>query len=226
MRKRTIMICEKDLIQAVAGTLFRQAPNCQPRKAEIIMTKVRDSFREKAQNSNEWYTITIEETEYRNFISNLLLSIKEVEELNLSQIEYENGVSVDDENRSKYKFTSAYDVETPESWKSDFIDLDAFVDNVCRFLDMIYFYNIDCFLCKYNDGKFDSEECKTCNINENHKCRYESSREPKGVYTFSCKYNCYKNYQICCEECKKKDECDKKCESSSDTCGLTLHKNI
>lgn len=58
------------------------------------------------------------------------MGIPEFVELNLSQVEFEKGISVNDETWPKFAFTSRYDVNTPESWKNDFIDLDAFIGNV------------------------------------------------------------------------------------------------
>ena len=60
MRKETIRVSETDLMFVIAGQLFDQAPNRQPRKSEIIMQKVRDSFRKIADNHNERYTFCVE----------------------------------------------------------------------------------------------------------------------------------------------------------------------
>ena len=56
MRKEVFCLYERDLMKTVGGQLFDQAPNREPRKAETIMRKLRDSFREKAYNDNEWYS--------------------------------------------------------------------------------------------------------------------------------------------------------------------------
>ena len=50
IRDEKISISERQLMYAIGGQLFDQAPNRQPRKAEIIMAKVRDKFREEAYN--------------------------------------------------------------------------------------------------------------------------------------------------------------------------------
>lgn len=55
MRKQTVSISETNLIFTVAGQLYSQAPNRQPRKADIIMQKFRDAFREIAVSCNEEY---------------------------------------------------------------------------------------------------------------------------------------------------------------------------
>ena len=232
MRKETIMISERDLMFVIAGQLFDQAPNRQPRKAEIIMQKVRDAFRSQAVNDNEFYSIRIENEKVYDWIKDLLFSIPEFQELNLSQIEFEKGVSVDDESRPKFSFTTAYDKYDSESWKTDFIDLDAFVGNVNRSLYMIKNAEEDCFFCIYQDesnssvlAAGNSDKCKNCCVNPDLKNNYTENRRPRGQHTFSCKYDCYKGFYICCEECTLKETCDHKCDSSSNDCGLTMFKD-
>ena len=233
MREATILVSERNLLFVIAGQLFDQAPNRQPRKAEIIMKKVRDAFRadKRCNNDNEWYSIRLPEKEVYQFIKDMMFSIPEFQELNLSQIEYENGVSVDDENRAKYSFVTRYDKYDSESWKSDFVDLDAFVRNVECVFWVIYDNEQICFGCVNQpintDSALacgDSEKCKSCSVNPNHTNNYESRRFPKGRYTFACKYDCYKSRCICCEECDDKDSCMYKCDSKSNECGLAINR--
>lgn len=233
MREATILVSERNLLFVIAGQLFDQAPNRQPRKAEIIMKKVRDAFRadKRCNNDSEWYSIRLPEKEVYQFIKDMMFSIPEFQELNLSQIEYENGVSVDDENRAKYSFVTRYDKYDSESWKSDFVDLDAFVRNVECVFWVIYDNEQICFGCVNQpintDSALacgDSEKCKSCSVNPNHTNNYESRRFPKGRYTFACKYDCYKSRCICCEECDDKDSCIYKCDSKSNECGLAINR--
>lgn len=219
MRKETISLCESDLMFVVGGLLFRQAPNGQPRKAEIIMKRVRDTFRERAFNDNEWYTVHVPIDGINDYIEKLMFSIPEFEELNLSQLEYNNGVKVNDENRFKYSFSSAYDIYDKDSWKSDFIDLDAFVRNVVIELIDRMESKDDCFCC-VNDR---SSACKVCINNPKYKNNYECCRNPKGKHKFACKYDCYRNYYICCEECNHKETCEHKCDSNSSECGQAIN---
>ena len=221
MRKESIIIYERQLMRVVAGLLYEMAPNRQPRKSEIIMSKLRDKFREIAYNENETYTLEMERDKFKTFIKDLLFSIPEFNELNLSQNEYENNIDVNDENRAKFKVITAFDVETRDSWKTDFIDLDAFVGNCVYLIYKSDEESKECFLCMHSTIE-DNDICLNCSLNNNLVNKYESSRKPKGRFTFSCKYNCYRSFQICCEECQYKKECDKKCESCSSTCGLTI----
>ena len=59
---------------------------------------------------------------------------------------------MDDENRAKYSIITAYDIYDSESWKDDFIDLDAFARNVDRKLSYIEEMDYDCFFM-YTSGQ-------------------------------------------------------------------------
>lgn len=231
MRKETITIYERDLMFVIGGQLFDQAPNRQPRKAEEIMRCVQSNFRNDVRcvNDKEFYTIRIEKDKVYEFMESILMSIPAFHELNLSQIEYEKGTKVDDESRAKFSFVTRYDKYDSESWKSDFVDLDAFIHNVTRKFWIFQDADEDCFLCIHQPkdsestlGCGDSEECKNCKVRA-LKNNYECLREPKGEHKFACKYDCYKNYYICCEECKEREKCEHKCDGKSDSCGNAIN---
>lgn len=160
----------------------------------------------------------------------MLFAIPEFQELNLTQIEYDNGVSVDDDSRPEFSFNTAYDKYESESWKNDFVDLNAFVRNVVNRYWTFYDGEQDCFLCIHQDKNNrsstldcgNSDVCKQCIINPNLKNNFEWERKPRGQYTFACEYNCFKNKYICCEECDKKDSCAHVCDSNSNECGLKV----
>ena len=228
MRRELAFIHERDLCFSIAGQLYSQAPNRMPRKANIIMEKVVKAFRESENcvNSNEMYTVFIEKENEYKWIENLLYSIPEFKELNLTQIEYENHVDVDDPSRGKFKFTSAYDVETSESWKNDFVDLDAFISNVVRNLVILHESDEDCFGCIYERKRKDDKDhsCTTCVINPAYKNNYKCHRTPRGNRKLSCKFDCYRNFYICCKECERKKECKHVCTSDPETCNQELVK--
>lgn len=233
MRKETVCIDENTLMFVIAGQLYDQAPNRQPRKVEKIMTGVRFNFRNDARcdNHNEWYYIRVEKDKTYEFVKAMLVCIPEFQELNLTQNEYEAGIKVDDENRAKFKVTTSYDKNNADSWRNDFIDLDAFIQNVNRRLLDIIDIDRDCFLCIHHDESSGStldcgsgEKCKSCCRNPNLTNNFECGRQPKGKYTFACKFDCPKNRYICCEECGDKDTCDFVCDSRSIECGLVMNK--
>jgi hypothetical protein len=140
---KKIIISESDFIYCIAGQLYSQAPNNNPRNANIILKKVKDLFRKNANNQNEFYFVEIEFNfkSILNFVSNILMEINEFKELNLSQIEIENNISLDDPNRESFSFVSRYDKYDSESWKYDFIDLDAFIRNVSNEIELSNYKN-------------------------------------------------------------------------------------
>lgn len=221
MRENTIMITERDFIFTVAGQLYEQAPNRAPRKADIIISKVRDNFRKSAFNYNEFYIIRVAPGKIEEFVRNIFNSIPEFEELNLSQIEYDKGVKVDDPDRGKYKFVTRYDKEDAGSWKKDFIDLDAYFQNVAHRLKQVREFDADCFCCIHKN----TDKCNNCKVNPKYTKNYESSRKPKGEYTLSCMYDCKEGKYICCKECKKADTCEHKCKADPENCEREVSKN-
>lgn len=233
MRKETICISERNLMFVVAGQLYDQAPNRQPRKADEIMRGVRSNFRNDARcsNDNEWHYVYVEKDKTYEFVKSMLTSISAFQELNLTQNEFEAGIAVDDENRGKYKITTSYDKNDADSWKDDFIDLDAFIRNVDSRLHDIIDIESDCFLCIHQDKSSKStldcgsgDKCKTCCVNPNLTNNFDGGRKPKGEYTFSCKYDCPKGKYICCEECEDNSTCGSVCDSHSADCGLAINK--
>lgn len=72
-----------------------------------------------------------------NLLNNMFQCIPEFNELNLSELEIQHSVGLDDPNRPKYSFSSAYDVIGDEDWKDNFVDLTAFIQN------MMYLIRID-----------------------------------------------------------------------------------
>lgn len=219
MRKESFCTDEDMLMSSIAGQLYEQAPNHTPRNADIIMTKVRDKFREHAYLDKIFNSysmvISIENNGLYNYIHDLVYAIPEFVDLNLSQYEYENGVKVDDPDRGKYMFIDRYSVVP---WENSFIDLEAFIQNVVYKLKARKNLDTDCFFCANED----TDICKTCFFNPEFKNGYECKREPKGKYTKACKYDCFKSKYICCDECK--DECENRCIEDCKTCQNNLNK--
>ena len=229
-RENSICIYERDFMFCLAGQLYEQAPNRAPRKANEIIRKAKELFREQAYNDNEWYTVHV--TSVKDFVKELLYKIPEFEELNLTQNEYDAGIKVNDKNRPKFHITSRYDINTSESWRNDIVDLDAFVSNVV--MKMQQYEEIErennCFLCIHNKEVKtldDIKKCEHCRRNKelNIVDNFECTRQPKGNFTMACKYDCYKNYYICCSECKEKDICSKACKHNPENCGNVYNQS-
>lgn len=211
-----ISVSERDFMLVVAGQIYAQAPNYEPRKITIIMNKARDKFRESSSNLGDYRFISVPKVEVGELFSKILFSIPEFEELNLSHVEYHTGVKVTDE-RPSHLFTSAYDIP---DWKHDFIDLDAFMRNVERLFWNVFEAESDCFGCK----NYQTSDCSICTRNKARVDRYEGSRCPRNESDIVCKYDCVEGCYICCEVCSKKENCPNRCKKCSETCGLTTYK--
>jgi len=127
------LINNKDLIACCVyqGIVCKTWPTL-PRKLDVIVDQLRrvcewtfermsDDFYLKEFNSYD---------ELRSWLKDHLLAIPEIEEMNLSDEEYARGVQVEDEGRAYYAFSDRYSPPCPAA--EDFVDLDAYVRNVCH----------------------------------------------------------------------------------------------
>ncbi len=92
-----------------------------PRQTEIIVEKL-----------NKLLPEFIETNDMRTFTSATIEQVPEIRDWNLSQVEYQNGVKVDDEKRDGFVFVSRYGQPQPEH---DFIDIDALKRNIAVSLE-------------------------------------------------------------------------------------------
>lgn len=117
----------------VAYCAYEIAPRHKPRNIEVVMEKVQAYLKEHLEQplpfDKTFRLKEIAESDIKPFIHDMMFSIPEFLDWNLSEVEIENGVKVDDEGRDGFVFTSIYDARDENSWKTDFIDLNAFVQN-------------------------------------------------------------------------------------------------
>ena len=132
-----ILISKQELVGHIAMWLYRLAPEYQPRKADLIMkhvnSRIDSVFNIPFKHDTEYKVRGFEDrNDLYRFVDELMKNIKEFRELNLTWQEYEAGIDVDSSDREKgIVFTSMYDVRSSEDWYTkDFIDLDAFVQDV------------------------------------------------------------------------------------------------
>ena len=128
--------------------------------------------------------------DFENWLKNILEQVPEYHELNVSRKLKEQGVHDGEPENMGFRFTSIYDVETQDSRYTDFIDLDALIQNICVEIDRLQQMDEDCFLCKYAKeyGSMEpgDERCSTCICNPNIKYRREKhpmSIKPKKDWT-------------------------------------------
>ncbi len=132
-----ILITNTTMVGHIAMWLYRLAPKHQPRKVDVIMERVNshiDSvFDTPIKRDPEFKTHEFENRDdLYQFIDELMKNIKEFRELNLTWQEYEAGIDPDSPDRENtIVFTSMYDTRSSEDWyTTDFIDLDAFIQDV------------------------------------------------------------------------------------------------
>lgn len=118
---------------AFAYYAYTQCPRRKPRNIDVVMDKLEsiiESEFTKVPDSTYCYMEFQNPNELYEWLDEKLKAIPEFVDWNLSENELAEGVSVDDENRSSFRFISAYDVEDDDYIKNDFVDLDAFIRNV------------------------------------------------------------------------------------------------
>lgn len=113
-----VVMLKTDFIAEVMKWGIRQNPfkGALPRNADVIVEKL-----------NALLPEFIDTMDLRAYVSETIDQIPEIRDWNLSQIEIERGVKVDDEDRPAFAFTSRYDQPKPEY---DFIDIDALKQNI------------------------------------------------------------------------------------------------
>jgi hypothetical protein len=118
-----MIIMKSTFIAEIVRWGIRQNPfeGKLPRNTDIVVEKLGVLFPD----------VTIEVDDLRKFVSETIDQVPEIRDWNLSQIELEAGVNVDDENRRGFVFVSRYSQPSPEY---DFIDIDALKQNITRCL--------------------------------------------------------------------------------------------
>ncbi len=201
------------IVDAIAGTLYRMAPRNRPRNMDKIMSHVIENAEQSCVDvvNNRYLFMTLEE--FHEWLTDMLKRCPEFCNLNLSQNEIDKNISVGDESRLKFAFTSAYDVETDDSWRDDFIDLDAAIRNIYSCIIFTH-EEYDCFLCDHKD---DIETCVHCRTYYNaYTNYYECANKPHDTSKYAgwCDTSCPEGIAVCCRDCSKKDKCslDDKCK--------------
>ena len=115
-------------IRIATGNIYELAPYHKPRFIDEIVDEIISRFKENCKSiGTDFFYHEVELKDLYKFIENILMPIDKFRDLNLSPLEYKQGVTVDDPNRPPFQFVSAFD-SVPEDDK--FIDLDACIQNI------------------------------------------------------------------------------------------------
>ena len=189
-------ITNKALIEAFTGVIYSMHPYHKPENFDKIMDALLKRLDTKAEIHNG-KKLTFVELEYesinefKNKFKEFLFGIKEFRQLNISKRLKDAGVEdIDDKRNSGIVFSTRYDIDTEDERYTDFVDLDACVQNIVRSIDRIIQFDEDCFLCKYAKEYGSMEpgdpRCDTCICNPNVKYKREThpiALKPKKDWT-------------------------------------------
>lgn len=135
---------KKKLIAGIAYCAYNLSPKLHPRKLNIIIDKVDEKIEKTFETPLDFdptfriYRLLISNADNQfkevfKYVHDLLFDIPEFQELNLTENEYKNGINPNDEDRPEIiVLTSAFSKPLPED--DNFIDLDAFCQNLARLL--------------------------------------------------------------------------------------------
>lgn len=167
-----VRVSGRDIIQAVAGTIYAMHPYHAPEGMDKIMAnlvKVIDETPDVSGRVDDTFKLFEFETwrALEDWIENVLKQTPEYEDLNVSRQLKERGVKASDPENSGFAFHTRYDKSNLDSRYTDFVDLGALIRNIVRAIDTSQQMDEDCFLCKFakeygSMEPSESEQCKHC----------------------------------------------------------------
>ena len=189
-------ISNSQLIEAFTGVIYRMHPYHKPENFDKIIDALLKRLDTKAEiHKGKKLTFILLEYEsindFKKKLKEFLFEIKEFRQLNISKKLKDAGVEdIDDKRNSSIKFSTEYDVNTEDERYTDFVDLDACVQNIICSINRIIQFDKDCFLCKYAKEYGSTEpgdpRCNTCICNPNVKYKREThpmALKPKKDWT-------------------------------------------
>ena len=123
-----ICVSLDEFIRVSTGWIYELAPYHKPRFIDEIVEEIIIRFKTNCKTIGaDFFYHEVELKDLYKFIENILMPIDKFKGLNLSPLEYKQGVAVDDPNRPKFQFVSTFD-SIPDD--GDFVDLDACIQNI------------------------------------------------------------------------------------------------
>ena len=181
-------ISNKEVIGTVAGIIYRMHPYHNPENINVIITKIIEYFdnnvKEK-EKDNTFKLLSFKDwNEFTMWIKEFLMGIKEFRQLNISKKLKDAGVDdIDDDRNKGIHITTIHSVQTNDSRYSDFVDLDACIQNIVNELATLKESSDDCFLClyakEYGSMEPANEICETCICNP--KIKYNRVPHPMSL---------------------------------------------
>lgn len=176
-------VSNSTLIEAFTGVIYRMHPYNKPENFDKIIDALLKHLDSKAETHNgRKLTFILLEYEsindFENKLREFLFGIKEFRQLNISKKLKDAGVEdITDKRNYGIKFSDRWTVNTEDERYTDFIDLDACIQNIVYSVNRIIQFDDDCFLCKYTKEYGSMEpgdpRCDTCMCNPNIKYKRE-----------------------------------------------------
>lgn len=124
----TICVSLNKFIRVATGWIYALAPYHKPRFIDEIVDEIIKRFKTNCKSiGTDLFYHEVELKDLYEFIENILMPIDKFRDLNLSPLEYKQGIDVDDPNRPKFQFVSVFD-SVPDDDK--FVDLDACIQGI------------------------------------------------------------------------------------------------
>lgn len=141
-----------DFIRYSMGEIYALAPKYNPRHVDEILQGIIENFKKDCKHvGSDFFCHDVEIQDLPEFVAGILSPIQKFRDLNLSSNEYQQGISVDDENRTQFAFISRYNTISEDD---DFIDLDACIRNIA---EQLYYSEFTSFLLDKLDNNASSE---------------------------------------------------------------------
>lgn len=189
-------VSNSQLIEAFTGVIYRMHPYNKPENFDKIIDALLKRLDTKAEiHKGKKLTFILLEYEsindFKKKLKEFLFGIKEFRQLNISKKLKDAGVEdIDDDRNKGIRFSDRNSIETEDKRYTDFIDLDACIQNIVFSVDRIIQFDEDCFLCKYAKEYGSMEpgdpRCDTCVCNPNVKYKREThpiALKPKKDWT-------------------------------------------
>lgn len=177
-------VSNSTLIEAFTGVIYRMHPYNKPENFDKIIDALLKHLDIKAEihNGKKLTFILLEYesiNDFENKLREFLFGIKEFRQLNISKKLKDAGVEdITDKRNYGIKFSDRWKVDTEDERYTDFIDLDACIQNIVYSVNRIIQFGDDCFLCKYTKEYGSMEpgdpRCETCMCNPNIKYKRET----------------------------------------------------
>lgn len=144
-------ISNEELIGCIAGVIYKMHPYHQPDNLDIIIDKIDKYFDDKNKGDRIFKSINFKDwKEFKNWLKEFLMNIKEFRQLNISRKLKDAGVDdINDDRNKGIQVVDRYTIKNKDSRYFDFIDLDACIQNIAYELCVLKQSDEDCFLCSY-----------------------------------------------------------------------------